>query len=434
MNMKEFAKRRKQLMRMMGEGAVAILPAAPVALRNRDVDYPYRQDSDFHYLSGFPEPEAVIVLIPGRKHGEFVLFCRERDLEMETWNGKRAGQLGACEQYGADDSFPINDIDDILPGMLEGCERVYYTMGAHPEFDQQVLHWVNKIRSMNRSGSRTPGEFVSLEHLLHDMRLYKSRAEVALHRKAMKVSVEAHKQAMRVARPGMMEYEIEAELLYQFQRNGMQSAYSSIVGTGANACILHYTENNAALEDGDLLLIDAGAEMECYAADITRTFPVNGTFSKTQKALYQVVLDAQQAAIDKVRPGNHWNDAHEAAVEVLTEGMVELGILKGKVKKLINDQAYRRFYMHRTGHWLGMDVHDVGDYKVDSEWRELEPGMMLTVEPGLYIPAGTKGVAKKWWNLGIRIEDDVLVTRDGPKVMTEAAPKSVDAIQEWMAR
>jgi Xaa-Pro aminopeptidase len=434
MNMKEFAKRRKQLMRMMGEGAVAILPAAPVALRNRDVEHPYRQDSDFYYLSGFPEPEAVIVLIPGRKHGEYVLFCRERDMEMETWNGKRAGQQGACDLYGADDSFPINDIDDILPGMMEGCERVYYTMGAHPELDQQVLHWVNMIRSKNRSGSRAPGEFVSLEHLLHDMRLYKSRAEVALHRKAMKVSVEAHKQAMRVARPGVMEFEIEAELLYQFQRNGMQTAYSSIVGSGANACILHYTENSAALEDGDLLLIDAGAEMECYAADITRTFPVNGKFSKTQKALYQVVLDAQLAAIDKVRPGNHWNDAHEAAVEVLTGGLVELGILKGKLKKLINDQAYRRFYMHRTGHWLGMDVHDVGDYKVDSEWRELEPGMMLTVEPGLYIPTGTKGVAKKWWNHGIRIEDDVLVTRDGPKVMTEAAPKTVDGIQDWMAR
>jgi Xaa-Pro aminopeptidase len=335
--------------------------------------------------------------------------------------------------YGADDSFPINDIDDILPGMMEGCERVYYTMGAHPELDQQVLHWVNMIRSRNRSGSRAPGEFVSLEHLLHDMRLYKSRAEVALHRKAMRVSVEAHKQAMLVASPGVMEFEIEAELLYQFQRHGMQTAYSSIVGSGANACILHYTENNAALEDGDLLLIDAGAEMECYAADITRTFPVNGKFSKTQKALYQVVLDAQLAAIDKVRPGNHWNDAHEAAVEVLTAGLLELGILKGKLKKLINDQAYRRFYMHRTGHWLGMDVHDVGDYKVDSQWRELEPGMMLTVEPGLYIPAGTKGVAKKWWNHGIRIEDDVLVTRDGPKVMTEAAPKTVDDIQDWMA-
>jgi Xaa-Pro aminopeptidase len=434
MNMKEFARRRKQLMRMMGEGSVAILPAAPVAIRNRDVDYTYRQDSDFQYLSGFPEPEAVIVLIPGRKHGEYILFCRERDMEMEIWNGKRAGQKGACEIYGADDSFPINDIDDILPGMIEGCERVFSNMGTHPEFDQHVLQWVNKIRSMSRSGSRAPGEFVSLEHLLHDMRLYKSRAEIALHRKAMNVSAMAHKEAMRIAEPGLMEYEVEAEILYHFHSHGMQTAYSSIVGSGENGCILHYTENMAELQDGDLLLIDAGAEMECYAADITRTFPVNGEFSKAQKALYQVVLDAQLAAIDKIRPGCHWNESHLAAVEVLTEGLVSLGLLKGKVKKLIKDEAYRRFYMHRTGHWLGMDVHDVGDYKVDSEWRELEPGMMLTVEPGLYIPAGSKGVAKKWWNTGIRIEDDVLVTRDGPNVMTAAAPKTVDEIQDWMAQ
>lgn len=433
MNIKEFARRRKQLMRMMGEGSVAILPAAPVSIRNRDVDYPYRQDSDFQYLSGFPEPEAVIVLIPGRKHGEFILFCRERDMEMETWNGKRVGQEGACELYGADDSFPVNDLDEILPGMIEGCERVFYTMGTQPEFDQHVLQWVNKIRSMNRGGSRAPGEFVSLEHFLHDMRLYKSRAEIACHRKAMKVSVQAHKQAMKVCQPGMKEYEIEAEFLYHFQRNGMQPAYSSIVGSGANGCILHYTENSDTLHDGDLLLIDAGAEDECYAADITRTFPVNGVFSKAQKAIYEVVLNSQLAAIDKVRAGGHWNEPHQAAVQALTEGLVELGILKGKVRALIKNEAYRRFYMHRTGHWLGMDVHDVGDYKVDSEWRELEPGMMLTVEPGLYIPAGSKGVAKKWWDTGIRIEDDVLVTRDEPKVLTGAAPKYVDDIQEWMA-
>lgn len=433
MNPKEFSKRRKQLMRMMGPGSVAIIPSAHLTLRNRDVDYPFRQDSDFYYLSGFPEPEAVIVLIPGRKQAEYILFCRERDPEMETWNGRRAGQDGACEVYQADDSFPITDIDDILPGMLEGCERVYYTMGAHPEFDQHVLQWVNTIRSMNRTGSKTPGEFVSLDHLLHDMRLYKSRAEIAMHNKAMKVSVQAHKRAMKLTEPGLMEYQVEAELLYEFHRNGMQPAYSSIVGSGENACILHYTENDAKMQDGDLLLIDAGAEMQCYAADITRTFPVNGMFNKYQKALYEVVLEAQYAAIDKIRPGRHWNEAHIAAVEVLTEGLVELGILKGRVKKLIKEEAYRRFYMHRTGHWLGMDVHDVGDYKVDGEWRELEPGMMMTVEPGLYIPKGSKGVAKKWWNTGIRIEDDVLVTRDEPRVMTEDAPKTVDEIQQWMA-
>ena len=434
MNQKEFSRRRKQLMRMMGEGSIAILPAAHHAIRNRDVEYPYRQDSDFQYLSGFPEPEAVIVLVPGRKHGEYVLFCRERDIEQETWNGRRAGQEGACELYGADDSFPITDIDDILPGIMEGSERVFYTMGANPDCDRHVMQWVNQIRSNNRTGSRAPGEFVSLEHLLHDMRLYKSRAEIAMHRKAMQVSARAHQHAMEITRPGMMEYEVEAEILYHFQRNGMQTAYSSIVGGGANGCILHYTDNNAELRDGDLLLIDAGAENECYAADITRTFPVNGEFSKAQKIIYEIVLAAQNAAIEQVRPGKHWNDPHVAAVKVLTEGLLSVGLLKGTLKKNIKDESYRRFYMHRTGHWLGMDVHDVGDYKIDRQWRELEAGMMLTVEPGLYIPAGSKGVAKKWWDIGVRIEDDVLVTKDGCKVMTDAAPKTVDEIQSVMAK
>lgn len=432
MTQKEFSKRRKQLMRMMGPGSVAILPSAPVRGRNRDVEYPYRQDSDFYYLSGFPEPEAVLVLIPGRKHGEYILFCREKDPEMEIWNGRRAGQEGACDIYGADDSFPISDIDEILPGMLEGSERVFYTMGAVPEFDQRVIHWVNKIRGKSRSGIRPPGEFVALEHLLHDMRLFKSRAEVGLHKKAMKVSADAHKRAMSICRPGMMEYEIEAELIHQFRRHGMEPAYPSIVGAGRNACILHYTENRSQMQDGDVLLIDAGAENQCYAADISRTFPVNGEFTPAQRALYEVVLQAQLAAIDKVRPGNHWNEPHIAAVQTLTEGLVELGLLKGKVKKLIEDEAYRRFYMHRTGHWLGMDVHDVGDYKIDSDWRELEPGMMLTVEPGLYISEGSKGVAKKWWNIGIRIEDDVLVTKEGPQVLTIDAPKTVEDIQSCM--
>jgi len=433
MDSKEFAKRRKQLMRMMGDGAIAILPAAPQRIRNRDAEYPYRQDSDFQYLSGFPEPEAVIVLTPGRKHGEYILFCRERDPLMETWNGRRAGPEGACEHYGADDAFPIGDIDDILPGLLEHRERVYYTMGFSTEFDQRVMGWVNQIRRQVRAGSRTPDEFISLEHLLHDMRLYKSRAELQSLRSAMKISAVAHTRAMRICRPGLMEYQVEAEYLHEFRKHGAVPAYSPIVGGGANGCILHYVENNMALNDGDLLLIDAGAEVDCYAADITRTFPVNGTYSKPQRAVYDVVLAAQQAAINKIKPGNHWNDPHDAAVRVLTEGMVELGLLKGKVKQLIKDEAYRRFYMHRTGHWLGMDVHDVGDYKVGGEWRVLEPSMVMTVEPGLYIPAGSKGVAKKWWNIGIRIEDDVLVTPKGFEVLTIATPKTVDEIEALMA-
>ncbi len=433
MDSKEFAKRRKQLMRMMGDGAIAILPAAPQHIRNRDAEYPYRQDSDFHYLSGFPEPEAVIVLTPGRKHGEYILFCRERDPLMETWNGRRAGPEGACELYGADDAFPIGDIDDILPGLLEHRERVYYTMGFSTEFDQRVMGWVNQIRRKVRAGSRTPDEFISLEHLLHDMRLYKSGAELKALRSAMAISAIAHQRAMRMCRPGLMEYEVEAEYLYEFRKHGAVPAYSPIVGGGANGCILHYVENNMPLNDGELLLIDAGAEVECYAADITRTFPVSGRFSKPQRAIYEVVLAAQQAAIAKIKLGNHWNDPHDAAVRVLTAGLVELGLLKGKVRQLIKDQEYRRFYMHRTGHWLGMDVHDVGDYKVGGEWRVLEPGMVMTVEPGLYIPAGSKGVAKKWWNIGVRIEDDVLVTPKGCEVLTIATPKSVEAIETLMA-
>jgi len=433
MNSKEFARRRKELMQMMGKGAMAILPAAPQRLRNRDAEYPYRQDSDFHYLTGFPEPEAVAVLIPGRKHGEYVLFSRERDIEKETWNGRRAGQEGACTDYGADDAFPISDIDDILPGLMERCERVFYAMGQ--EFDQRLMQWVNQIRQQSRSGSHPPTEFVALDHLVHEMRLYKSRAESSTMRKAARISAAAHKRAMQTCRPGMMEYQLEAELRHEFMRSGSQAvAYNPIVGGGANACILHYTENNMMLNDGDLVLIDAGAELDNYASDITRTFPVNGCFSPAQRAVYEVVLAAQDAAISKIMPGNHWNEPHEAAVRVLTQGLLDLGLLKGKLAALLKSEAYRRFYMHRTGHWLGMDVHDVGDYKVGGVWRMLEPGMVLTVEPGLYIPAGSKGVAKKWWNIGVRIEDDVLVTANGNEVLTAEAPKTVAEIESLMRK
>lgn len=429
---KEFSRRRKQLMRMMGKNSIAIIPTATEQLRNRDVDFPFRADSDFYYLTGFREPDAVAVLIPKRPHGEYLLFCRERDPEMETWNGKRAGTQGAIDNYDADDAFPFGDIDEILPGLMESCDRVYYTMGSRPLFDQRVMEWINRLREGARTGMRTPDKFVSLEHLLHDMRLYKSRSEIRVMRTAARVACGAHRRAMQACRPDMQEYEIEAELLHEFRRAGMVPAYTSIVGGGANGCILHYTENSAPLNAGDLLLIDAGAEYDCYASDVTRTFPVNGRFSEAQKALYEVVLAAQAAAIKKVRAGNHWNDPHEAAVRVLTRGLVKLGILKGKLADLIRSDAYRRFYMHRTGHWLGMDVHDVGDYKVGTAWRVLEPGMVLTVEPGLYIPAGSRGVARKWWNIGIRIEDDVLVTRGEPDVLSAAAPRTVAEIEALM--
>lgn len=432
MNTKEFARRRRQLMRMIGKGGIAILPAGPTRVRNRDVEYAYRQDSDFHYLTGFPEPEAVAVLMPGREHGEYVLFCRDRDPLRETWDGRRAGPEGAVRDHGADDAFPIGDIDDILPGMLEHSERVYYTMGLSAEFDQRLLGWVNQLRAAAKSGVTTPTEFVALDHLLHDMRLFKSRGEVAAMRKSAKIAAAAHVRAMRVCRPGMMEYEIEAEFLHEFRRHDATTSYHPIVGGGANGCILHYVENRDRLKDGDLLLIDAGCEYDYYASDITRTFPVSGRFSPEQRALYEVVLEAQLAAIDKVQPGNHWDDPHDAAVRVLTRGLVRLGLLKGRLPTLIKNGDYRRFYMHRTGHWLGLDVHDVGDYKVGEEWRILEPGMTMTVEPGLYIAPGSRGVAKKWWGMGIRIEDDVLVTAGGPDVLSADAPKDPDEIERLM--
>ena len=434
MGKQEFVRRRRRLMEMMDESSIAILSTAPVVRRNRDVEFPYRPDSDFYYLTGFPEPEAVAALVPGRSEGEYLLFCRERNVEKELWNGRRAGLEGACELYGADDAFPIGDIDDILPGLMEDRDRVLYGMGIYPEFDQNVMAWINQVRSRARAGVHAPGEFVALDHLLHEMRLFKSKAELKSMRTAMSISAQAHCRAMGSCRPGLKEYQLEAEFIHEFMQGGAKApAYPPIIGGGANACILHYTENKDILKDGDLLLIDAGAEYDYYAADITRTFPVNGRFKPAQKALYEVVLAAQQAAIAKVRPGNHWNDPHEAAIEVITDGLQELGLLKGRVPKLIKDQAYKPFYMHRTGHWLGMDVHDVGDYKVEGEWRLLEPGMVMTVEPGIYVPAGSKGVARKWWDIGIRIEDDVLVTRDGCEVLTGDVPKSVDAVEALMA-
>jgi Xaa-Pro aminopeptidase len=429
----EFDRRRRRLMKMMGRGGIAILPAAPEKSRNSDVLYHYRPDSDFYYLTGFAEPEAVAVLIPGRAQAEYVLFVRDRDPARETWDGRRAGPEGATRDYAADDAFPIGDIDDILPGLMENCSRVYYTMGLHPEFDQRVIGWINGLKARARTGIQPPQEFVALDHLLHDMRLFKSRPELDAMRHAARIAVGAHKRAMRFARPGRMEYEVMAELLHEFHRSQADISYHPIVGGGANSCILHYHENSAELADGDLLLIDAGCEYECYASDITRTFPVNGRFTPEQRAIYEVVLEAQHAAIEKTQPGNHWNDPHDAAVKVITQGLVKLGLLKGKTSNLIRDGAYRAFFMHRTGHWLGMDVHDVGDYRLGDQWRVLEPGMALTVEPGIYIPAGTKGVAKRWWNIGVRIEDDVAVTKDGNDVLTAGLIKEPEAIEKWMS-
>ena len=434
MNPSEFKRRRRELMRMMGSNSIAILPTAPLLVRNRDVHYPYRPDSDFFYLTGFPEPEAVAVLIPGRKQAEYILFNRERDPKSEQWDGPRAGQEGAVASYAADDAFPIGDLDDILPRMMEQCERVFYAMGCDGGLDKRLSTWINQIRCESRSGKQGPVEIVALDHYLHEMRLFKSRSELKVMRQAARISAQAHKRVMQRCTPDLWEYQLEGEFINRcIQQGARAQAYMPIVGAGGNACVLHYIDNRGRLQDGDMLLIDAGCELECYASDITRTYPVNGVFSEPQRQLYELVLAAQDAALAKVKPGNHWNDPHDAAVRTMTRGLVKLGILKGAVPQLIREEKYKTFFPHRTGHWLGMDVHDVGDYKVDGAWRLFEPGMVLTVEPGIYIPAGSKGVAKKWWNIGIRIEDDVLVTKLGHEILTKDVPKQVNEIEALMS-
>jgi Xaa-Pro aminopeptidase len=428
MNNREFAKRRNTLMRMMGKGGVAILPAAPARTRNRDVEYPYRQDSDFYYLTGFAEPEAVLVLVPGREQGECIVFCRDQDPAREAWDGKRATPAGLIEDFGVDDAFPINDIDDILPGIVEQCERVFYTMGAHPDFDSKLFGWVTELRSRG-GGAHAPDEFITLDHLLHDLRLFKSRSEISAMRKSAKIAVAAHRRAMAHCRPDMNEYELEAEYIHEFRRSGVRCSYQPIVGGGINGCTLHYVQNDQPLQDGDLVLADVGCEYDYYASDVTRTWPVNGSFSVEQRLIYDIVLQAHSAAIEQVAPGKHWNEPHDAAVRVITKGLQRVGLLKGDLRSLISKQLYRKFFMHRTGHWLGMDVHDVGDYKVSDQWRLLEPGMVLTVEPGIYIPK-LRGIAKKWHGIGIRIEDDVVVTRAGNEVLTRGLPVDPDEIEQ----
>jgi Xaa-Pro aminopeptidase len=433
MENKEFAKRRKILMQMIDPNGIVILPAATEKTRNSDVHYRYRQDSDFHYLTGFPEPEAVAVLVPQGNGYKYLLFCRDKDPVRETWDGRRAGQTGAVKDYAADESYSILKLDSHLSKLLGEFERVYYTMGKDSDFDQRVIGWVNDLKN-SKSGLHPPQEFVALDHYLHDMRLFKSQTEIKTMRKSARIAVTAHKRAMQVCQPGMNEYEVEAEFVHEFKKNGADISYSPIVGGGENGCILHYTENNQVLNDGDLLLIDAGCEHDMYASDITRTFPVNGKFSAEQKALYDVVLNAQEAAFAEIAPGNSWIAPHEAAVKAISKGLKKLGLLKGTVSEIIKKETYYKFFMHKTGHWIGMDVHDVGDYKVEENWRVLEPGMVLTVEPGIYIPSGTKGVAKKWWGIGIRIEDDVLVTRKGHELLTKGLPRTSAEVEAEMAK
>lgn len=427
------AKRRKELLNQIGDNDIVIVPTESVKSRNGDVVYQFRPDSDFYYLTGFAEPESVAVICPGRPNGEYIIFCREKDQHSEMWDGRRAGLEGAVDSYQADDAFPIEDIGDILPGLMEERERVYTNVGRFPDFDVQILSWLNQIKTDSRTGRHAPYELVDLSHLLFEQRLIKRTDEIAIMRKAGKISAQGHIRAMQYCRPGQYEYQVQAEMECEFRKAGSgYNAYPSIVAGGENACILHYTENNCQLSAGDLLLIDAGAEYDFYASDISRTFPISGSFSGEQRALYDVVLAAQHAAFEQCQPGRTWNDPHTAAIKTISEGLKHLGLLTGSLDEIIESEAFTEFYMHRTGHWLGMDVHDVGDYQIDDDWRELEPGMVFTVEPGIYVSASSK-VDPKWHNIGIRIEDNVLITKQGHENFTADVPTDPVEIEALMA-
>ena len=424
-----YQKRRKSLIDMIDDGIV-ILPTAPIYYRNRDVEFAFRPDSDFYYLTHFPEPEAIIVLI--KKTNEFILFCRENDPTKELWNGTRAGLKNACKIYGADKAHSFNEIHKILPKLMQNQSKVYCNLGRYPVFDKQLIDYLNDMRGQNSRDINIPTEFVDIGHILHELRLYKRADERKLMKKVAKVTSNAHIETMKACKPDMYEYELQAIMEYHFVKHGCRwPAYQSIVAGGKNACILHYTNNQDKLKGGDLVLIDAGAEYDCYAADITRTFPVSGKFTLAQKTVYNIVLDAQLAAIDAVKPGNHWNDPHIAATRVITQGLIDIGIIDSSLDEALDKQLYKDYFMHKTGHWLGMDVHDVGDYKVEEQWRLLEPGMMLTIEPGIYIRPNAN-IDRKWHNIGIRIEDDVMVTKSGHEVITNV-PKTVKEIEDLMS-
>lgn len=429
----EFAARRAELMRLIGRDGVAIVPAAHEVIRARDTHYRFRQHSDFQYLTGFPEPAALAVLVPGRKEGAFVLFVRPKDKEREIWDGRRAGPEGAKRHFGADQAYNIDRFDEVLPQLLAGRDVVHYTLGEFPDLDTKITALVRHLREVSRRGAAAPTTFIALDNTLHEMRLKKRPLELDTLRHAAEISAAAHVRAMRSTKPGRYEWQIAAEIHAEFDAHDMQPGYGTICGGGENGCILHYVENNARLKGGDLLLIDAGGEFEGYTADITRTFPVNGKFTAEQEAVYNVVLASQKAAIREMKPGNSSGRPHEVATRVLTEGMIDLGLLRGDAKTLIAKGKHRQFYMHGTGHWLGMDVHDVGRYRIQEKHRPFEPGMVMTVEPGLYIAPGTKGVPQKYWGIGIRIEDDVVITKDGHEILTGGVPKAPREIEKLMA-
>ena len=424
------AERRKRLQTTMQHG-IAIIPTAQEVARNADTHYDYRHDSHFYYLSGFAEPEAVLVLVAG-DNMQSILFCREKNAEREVWDGFRYGPDAASEKFCFDAAYPIAQLDEKLGELMGNQPVLYYPIGADAGWDAHIIKLREAVKAKARTGIRAPNEIRDVREQINEMRLIKDLREQDIMRRAAKISCDAHRRAMRFTRPGQHEYEVEAELLHEFCRHGARHpAYTSIVAGGANACTLHYVGNNAPLNDGDLLLIDAGCELEGYASDITRTFPVNGKFSAAQKDVYEIVLAAQAAAINAAKPGKLWNAPHEAALRVLAQGFIDLKLCQGSLESVLETESYKQFYMHRTGHWLGMDVHDVGEYKIGDQWRPLQPGMTLTVEPGCYIRPGDN-VPKALWNIGIRIEDDVLITAPGNEVLTQAAPKTVKEIEEVM--
>lgn len=428
----EYKQRRKRLCESIGADAVAIIPAAKEKLRNGDAHYLFRQNSDFYYLTGFNEPDAVVVLAPGMPDANYILFNLPKDPKKEIWDGLRAGQEGACKDYLADQAYPIDELETHLKKLLLHCNNVYYPLGQSEQIDSLIKKVIEQLRSEVRAGVDAPHDFHDVLPLIHEMRLFKSDSEIELMQTAASIAARAHCNAMQRAKPGLFEYNLEAELIYSFCDAGARApAYNSIIGSGANGCILHYVENQAELNDGDLILIDAGAEYACYASDVTRTFPVNGKYTEEQAAIYNLVLKSQLAAIDLIRPGVIWNELQETIVDILTRGLVDLGILTGDVNELLAKQAYNKYYMHNSGHWLGLDVHDAGVYKIENKWRQLEPGMVLTVEPGLYLAANDE-LDPKWWNIGIRIEDDVLVTETGSKVLSQAVPKTISEIESLM--
>ena len=433
----DFQERRDRLAEEMGPHSIAIIATSPVAMRNRDADYKFRADSSFFYLTGFAEPEAVAIIETFESIDEgytYSLFCRERDREMEIWHGYRAGVDGAVEDYDADEAYAIDLLDEEIIEKLLNKQKLFYRMGQQADFDARVAKWIAEANGESRKGTSAPAQVIQLDRILDEMRLHKSTQEIELMQIASTISAQAHTRAMQAVKPGMMEYALEAELNYIFGQNGCVPSYNSIVGGGENGCILHYVENDKVLKDGDLVLIDAACEYQLYASDITRTFPVNGKFSPEQKALYEVVLKAQLAAIDAVRIGNSYKEPHRIAVRILVQGLLDLGLMQGNIEQIIESESFHQFYMHGTGHWLGMDVHDVGSYKIEGEWRAYEEGMTVTVEPGLYIAPDDETVDAKWRGIGIRIEDDVVVTKDGPRVLTAVVVKTVEEIEALMAQ